>query len=131
MEKSNQKTRDIQFYSQKNGKMLCLHSRSARDYARYLEERPWVEHYEAGQPLEPELYTHISTLGIRGAYFKVLWGSDFLIYFADGRRGIRELVKEDSLQRKNVVEKLEFSRRYWAATEVDDWRVVLIKEATS
>lgn len=131
MEKYGQKTRDIQFYSEKNGKILCLHSRAARDYAKYLEEQPWVDHYEAGQPLEQELYTHVSSLGIRGAYFEVPWVSDFLIYFVDGRKGIRELVAESSLQRKNVVEKLEFSRRYWAATDVDDWRIVLIKEAVS
>ena len=37
MERAGQKTRDIQFYSEKNGRMVCLHSPAARDYARYLE----------------------------------------------------------------------------------------------
>ena len=49
MEKIGQKTRNINFYSEKNGKMVCLHSRHARDYAKYLEAQSWVERYEAGQ----------------------------------------------------------------------------------
>ena len=130
MKKTGQKTRDIRFFSQKNGQMLCLHSRSARDYAKYLEEQAWVERYETGQPLDQNLYSHVSSVGIRGAYFQVSWVSDFLIYFADGRKGIRELVTADDLRRKNVIEKLEFSRRYWAATDIDEWKIVLIQEGT-
>ncbi len=126
MEKSCQKARDINIYSEKNGRMVCLHSRQARDYARYLEAQPWVDHYEACTPLSQELYAHVSRVGIRGAYFQVPWVSDFLIYFADGRKAIRELVSAGGLRRKNVVEKLEFSRRYWAATDIDDWKIVLV-----
>lgn len=128
MEKIGQKTRNITFYSEKNGKMICLHSRHARDYAKYLEVQSWVERYEAGLPLSQELYAHVSSVGIRGAYFQVPWASDFLIYFADGRKGIRELVAADGLRRKNIVEKLEFSRRYWSATDIDSWKVVLLPE---
>ena len=128
MEKAGQKTRNINFYSEKNSNMICLHSRHARDYAKYLETQSWVERYEAGAPLSQELYAHVSPVGIRGAYFQVLWVSDFLIYFADGRKGIRELVAADGLRRKNIVEKLEFSRRYWAATDIDNWKVVLLPE---
>ena len=126
MERAGAKTRDINFYSEKNAKMICLHSRPARDYAKCLEGQPWVDHYDAGTPLSQELYAHISPVGIRSAYFQVPWVSDFLIYFADGRKGIRELVSASGLQRKNIVEKLEFSRRYWAATDIDDWKIVLI-----
>ena len=128
MEKIGQKTRNITFYSEKNGKIICLHSRRARDYAKYLEAQSWVERYEAGLPLSQELYAHVSSVGIRGAYFQVPWASDFLIYFADGRKGIRELVAADGLRRKNIVEKLEFSRRYWSATDIDSWKVVLLPE---
>ena len=129
MEKLGQKTRDINFYSEKNRKMVCLHSRPARDYAKYLEAQPWVDHYEAGTPLSQELYAHISPVGIRSVYFQVPWVSDFLIYFADGRKGIRELVSASGLRRKNIVEKLEFSRRYWAATDIDNWKIVLLPES--
>ena len=96
------------------------------DYAKYLEKQPWVESYEAGAPLSEELYCHVSPVGIRGLYFKTSWESDFLLHFADGRRGIRELVREDSLQKASTAERLEFSRRYWAATDVDEWKVVLV-----
>lgn len=131
MEKIGQRTRDINFYSEKNGKMICLHSRHARDYAKYLEAQSWVECYEAGPHLSQELYAHISPVGIRGAYFRVPWASDFLIHFADGRKGVRELISAEGLKRKNIVEKLEFSRRYWAATDVDSWKVVLLPELNS
>ena len=36
MERAGKKTRDIQFFSEKNGGMVCLHSPAARDYAKYL-----------------------------------------------------------------------------------------------
>ena len=38
MERAGKKTRDIQFFSEKNGGMVCLHSPTARDYAKYLEK---------------------------------------------------------------------------------------------
>lgn len=131
MERAGKKTRDIQFYSQKNDAMLCLHSQPARDYAKYLEGQSWVESYEAGTPLLEELYCHVNTVGIRRSYFKLSWVSDFLLHYADGRRGIRELVRADSLQKPSTVEKLEFSRRYWAATDIDDWKVVLLGDGAS
>ena len=80
MERAGKKTRDIQFFSKKNGAMVCLHSPAARDYAKYLEEQPWVVSYEAGAPLSEDLYCHISPVGIRGLYFKTSWESDFLLH---------------------------------------------------
>ena len=38
MEKANLKAREYRFFSQKNQKMICLHSEQALAYARYLEE---------------------------------------------------------------------------------------------
>ena len=37
MEKVGTKRRDIHFRSDKNGIVVCVHSREAREYARYLE----------------------------------------------------------------------------------------------
>lgn len=128
MERAGKKTRDIQFFSEKNGGMVCLHSPTARDYAKYLEEQPWVVSYEAGTPLSEICTCHISPVGIRNLYFKTSWESDFLLHFADGRRGIRELAREDSLQKASTAERLEFSRQYWAATDIDEWKVVLVPE---
>ena len=73
MERAGKKTRDIQFFSKKNGGMVCLHSPAARDYAKYLEGQPWIESYEAGAPLSEELYCHVSPVGIRSLYFKTPW----------------------------------------------------------
>ena len=108
--------------------MLCLHSQAARDYAKYLEEQSWVENYEADAPLLEELFGNIEPVGIRRSYFKLSWVSDFLLHYADGRKGIRELVRADLLQKPSTIERLEFSRRYWAATDVDEWKIVLIQE---
>lgn len=126
MEKAGVKTRDIQFYSTKNGQMVCVHSRWARDYAKYLEEQAWVEGYEAGVPLELERFSHVNPVDIRPEYFQAAWGSDFLIHCADGRTGIRELVLADNLKKRSTLEKLELSRRYWSVLDITDWKIVLI-----
>lgn len=47
VEKVGVKTRDIQFYSEKGGVMVKVHSKAARDYAKWLEGEAWVEFYEA------------------------------------------------------------------------------------
>ena len=111
MERAGKKTRDIQFFSEKNGGMVCLHSPTARDYAKYLEEQPWVVSYEAGTPLSEICTCHISPVGIRNLYFKMSWESDFLLHFADGRRGIRELAREDSLQKASTADFSMYSER--------------------
>jgi len=128
MERAGKRTRDIQFYSPKNDRIICLHSRSAREYAKYLEGQTWVESYEAGSPLSEELYSHINPVGIRKSYFSLPWASDFLLHYTDGRSGVRELVRVDFLQKPSTIERLEFSRRYWAATDVSDWKIVPVEK---
>lgn len=46
------------------------------------------------------------------------------MYFADGTAGIREIVREQQLKKRSVVEQLELSRRYWQAVGVHDWKIV-------
>ena len=43
VEKVGVKTRDIQFYSEKGGIIIKVHSKQARDYAKWLEGETWVE----------------------------------------------------------------------------------------
>lgn len=69
---------------------------------------------------------HIDRIGIRPAYFETEWASDFLLRYADGRVGVRELVTAVQLQKKADLEKLELSRRYWVVLDVSDWKVVVI-----
>lgn len=126
MEKLGSKKRDIQFYSGKNGQIVRVHSSQARDYTKYLEEQGHIGSYEANYPLDISRYVHVSRTGIRTAYFETEWASDFLLRYADGRTGVRELVTQEQLQKRAVLEKLEFSRRYWAALDVADWKVVLV-----
>ena len=126
MEKVGVKTRDIQFYSEKGGVMVKVHSKPARDYAKWLEGEAWVESYEAACRWDMTRFPHIDRIGIRPAYFETEWASDFLLRYADGMVGVRELVTDGQLQKKADLEKLELSRRYWAVLDVSDWKVVVI-----
>lgn len=87
MEKAGTKRRDIHFRSDKNGIVVCVHSREAREYARYLEASADVASYEAGTVLDSDKYPFINTIGIRKEYFDTQWTSDFVIHFTDGRTG--------------------------------------------
>lgn len=128
MEKAGTKRRDIHFRSDKNGIVVCVHSREAREYARYLEAAADVASYEAGTVLDSDKYPFINTIGIRKEYFDTQWTSDFVIHFTDGRTGIRELTNKDGLSKRAAIEKLEFSRRYWSTTKVAEWKIVVMEK---
>ena len=127
MEKANPKAREYRFFSQKNQKMVCLHSEQALAYARYLEDRLWVAAYNACVPLE--LTDQIDPWGIRSLYFKTAWVSDFRLVYADGRQAVRELVRREDLKKQAVIERLELSRRYWtgvAESHPVEWKVEVV-----
>ena len=129
MDKVGKKCRDISFRSEKNQKLVCVHSREAREYARILESDNMVVSYEACQSWDRERYQFVSPLDIRKDYFDVEWATDFVIYYADGSMGIREIVTETMLAKRANIEKLEFSRRYWSGSEsVRDWKIVLMEK---
>ncbi|MDB2035257.1 hypothetical protein PM001_03985 [[Clostridium] symbiosum] len=129
MDKVGKKCRDISFRSEKNQKVICVHSREAREYARVLELDENVLSYEACQGLDRERYQFVSTVDIRKDYFDVEWATDFVLHFADGSIGIREIATEAMLSKRANVEKLEFSRRYWSSSEsVKDWKIVLMEK---
>ena len=128
MEKSGVKTRDIRFYSNKNNAMVCVHSQQARNYAKYLENADWVKSFHAGFALDKKLYAHVNPVGIRKQYFDIDWTSDFYIVRADGSKIVHELSTAASLSKLAEIEKLEFSRRYWAALDIAEWSVVIDKE---
>ena len=125
MDRAGKKVRDISYHSGKNGGMAVVHSEAARAYSKYLEERPEVASYEACKPLDGTRLNGIQKTDIRGEYFKAQWTSDFFIRFSDGTTGVRELVSASDLTRRAEVEKLELSRRYWAALGVHDWKIVI------
>ncbi len=129
MDKSGGKRRDITFRSEKNGKVMCVHSREAREYARILESDDMVVSYEACQSLDKERYQFVSPIDIRKDYFDVEWATDFVLHFADGSIGIREVAIEAMLAKRANIEKLEFSRRYWSVSEsVKDWKIVIMEK---
>jgi len=124
MEKANQKRRDIKFFSGKNQTVVCVHNVDARAYAQYLEGNPGIEKYETDSPLELVRFPHLSTMDIRPEYFSLNWVSDFRVYYSDGTAGIREVVREQQLKKRSVVEQLELSRHYWQAVGIHDWKFV-------
>ena len=129
MDKVGKKCRDISFRSEKNQKVVCVHSREAREYARILESEPEILSYEVCFKLDRERYQFVSTVDIRKDYFDVEWATDFVLHFADGSVGIREIVTEAMLSKRANVEKLEFSRRYWSSSEsVKDWKIVIMEK---
>lgn len=125
MERAGERTRDIRFYSAKNNEIVCLHSKWARDYARWLETQPWVSSYEASFPLDSDIIARISRAGIRADYLQAVWTTDFVLRCADGHKGVRELIQRQQLKKKAYVERLELSHRYWAATDTE-WMVVIV-----
>ena len=125
MTKTGLKTRDFQWWSVKNGALIRVHSQTARDYGKWLEGQPEVEAFETEKALELERLPHVTPTGIRKLYFQTQWCSDFYIRFADGRIGVRELAPSAALDKQAEVEKLELSRRYWAAMDITDRKVVL------
>lgn len=127
MRKSGVKTRDIRFFSEKNDTMLCVHTSLERDYAKWLEDQPWVERYETGVLLDASQMDHVSRVDIRSSYFDTSWASDFMVTLADGRKEIREIISSGQLRKRAIVEQLELSRRYWSALDVSDWKVVVME----
>lgn len=125
MDRAGKKVRDISYHSPKNGGMVVVHSEAARAYSKYLEERPEVVSYEACKRLDATRLNSVQKTDIRGEYFKAQWTSDFCVRFNDGTTGIRELVSASDLTKRAEVEKLELSRRYWAALGVSDWKIVI------
>ena len=125
MEKLTAKTRDIKFFSKKNGGMVTVHSIWAKKYAEMLEDDDWIKFYRTNVALE-NWGGKISTIGLRTAYLQTDWSSDFMLVMQDDSVAIQELATAADLKKKAEIEKLEISRRYWKVAHVNDWGVVMV-----
>ncbi len=126
MDKPGKKVRDIRFFSNKNQRIVIVHSEGARAFSKYLEDREEVESYEVGKVLDEGRLKTVSCVDIRGEYIKQEWSSDFVLKYKDGITGVREIIRPSDLEKRAEVEKLELSRRYWAMLGVVDWKVVVV-----
>lgn len=126
MEKRKTKTRDIHFFSKKNNQMMCVHTELARKYAQKLEESEDIASYEVNVLLDRSRYSNVSQVDIRKEYFRIEWVTDFLLHFQNGQTGIRELSDKEVLPKRAIAERLEFSRRYWEALHVQDWKIIVM-----
>lgn len=69
------------------------------------------------------------SVDIRKNYFDIEWATDFVLHFADGSTGIREIATETMLSKRVNFEKLVFFCRYWSVAEsVRDWKIVIIEK---
>ncbi|MBE5971075.1 MAG: hypothetical protein E7246_00945 [Lachnoclostridium sp.] len=128
MERQGKRRRDIHFKSSKNDSTYCTHTELAREYARLLEANTEVEAYEVEVELDQEIFPYIPRVDIRKEYFEGAWVSDFVIRYMNGTIAVREIVTEEMLSKRAVIEKLEFSRRYWALSKIDNWKIVVMEK---
>lgn len=122
MTKAGNKTRDLSFMSAKNGRTLTVHTEQAMQYAMRLESDPAVSSYVTNHPLEQDKIE--PEQGVRKQYYETQWTTDFVVMFADGTMGVRELVTKNKLSQRSEIEKLQLSQSYWQKITAG-WKIVI------
>lgn len=122
MTKAGNKTRDLSFMSAKNGRTMTVHTEQAMQYAMRLESDPAVSSYVTNHPLEQDKIE--PEQGVRKQYYETQWTTDFVIMFADGTMGVRELVTKNKLSQRSEIEKLQLSQSYWQKITAG-WKIVI------
>lgn len=126
MDFAHKETREIRYYSTKNNQTMTVHTEPAKAYADSLEKNFEVKSYKTCELLDIEQYTQIPTIGLRKSILQGTWTTDFVIHLQDGNTAIRELSYRRDFLRMMNLQKLEFSRRYWASLGIMDWKIILI-----
>ena len=124
MTKAGNKTRDLSFMSAKNGRTMTVHTEQAMQYAMRLESDPAVSSYVTNHPLEQDKIE--PEQGVRKQYYETQWTTDFVVMFADGTMGVRELVTKNKLSQRSEIEKLQLSQSYWQKITAG-WKIVITK----
>lgn len=122
MTKAGNKTRDLSFMSAKNGRTMTVHTEQAMQYAMRLESDPAVGSYVTNHPLEQDKIE--PEQGVRKQYYETQWTTDFVVMFADGTMGVRELVTKNKLSQRSEIEKLQLSQSYWQKITAG-WKIVI------
>lgn len=122
MTKAGNKTRDLSFMSTKNGRTMTVHTEQAMQYAMRLESDPAVSSYVTNHPLEQDKIE--PEQGVRKQYYETQWTTDFVVMFADGTMGVRELVTKNKLSQRSEIEKLQLSHSYWQKITAG-WKIVI------
>lgn len=122
MTKAGNKTRDLSFMSAKNGRTMTVHTEQAMQYAMRLESDPAVSSYVTNHPLEQDKIE--PEQGVRKQYYETQWTTDFVVMFADGTMGVRELITKNKLSQRSEIEKLQLSQSYWQKITAG-WKIVI------
>lgn len=126
MERQGKRARDIRFYSEKNGNVISVHSKAAKQYADKLEADDAVRSYQTCVKLD-DWMNRIPLGGVRSSYRACEWLTDFMICDIDGNVKVREIVDLSFVTSLAEIEKLEISHRFWTLGHVDDWKVVVVE----
>lgn len=127
MERIEAKVRDISFRSEKNGNVVTVHGSFARKVANIFESDETVLRYQTNVTLE---YVEgcIDSTGIRASFLDNRWQSDFMVERIDGSIEVYEVVSKALLDKRAVIEKIEFSRRFWDSQHINKWMLYIVEE---
>ena len=83
---------------------------------------PAVSSYVTNHPLEQDKIE--PEQGVRKQYYETQWTTDFVVMFADGTMGVRELITKNKLSQRSEIEKLQLSQSYWQKITAG-WKIVI------
>lgn len=101
--------------------VCCLYDKVQVAAAKMLNSEPSVYQFECNVPLGDAAVNDVN-LPVEP------YNSDFLIFYDDGHKAVREAVYRSHLSRPSVAERLDISRRYWAQHGIEDWGLIIDKE---
>ena len=123
MRKRIQKGRCTKLMLDKCKSVCCLYDKVQIAAAKMLNADPCVYLFECNVPLDGATVNDVNLPS-------ELYTSDFLIYYDDGHKAVREAVYRAYLSRPSVAKCLDISRCYWAQHGIEDWGLIIEKEDT-
>lgn len=114
MRKQVQKGRCTKLMLDKCKSVCCLYDKVQIAAAKMLNSEPSIYQFECNVPL---CNAAVNDVNLPAEPYT----SDFLIFYDDGHKAVREAVYRAHLSRPSVAERLDISRRYWAQHGIEDW----------
>ena len=121
MRKQIQKGRCTKLMLDKCKTVCCLYDKVQIAAAKMLNREPSVCQFECNVPLGDAAVNDVNLPAEP-------YTSDFLIFYDDGHKAVREAVYHAHLSRPSVAERLDISRHYWARHGIEDWGLIIDKE---
>lgn len=113
MRSRNYKGKVVKVKMKKCEEVVRAYDRVQLAYAYSLDQREDIASFRCNVPISDELTT------------------DFVLKMRDGSTAVRECVCQSVLcckVRNKIVDRLDYSRNFWASQKVDDWGIVVDEE---